>query len=42
MSGGAEYFSLEELAAEENLTLDPAACGNMTDEYILVGFYDFH
>ena len=35
--GVGEYFSLEDLAAEENLTLDPSACGNITAEYMLVG-----
>ena len=37
MADEGEYFSLEELAAEENLTLDPSACGNITAEYMLVG-----
>ena len=37
MAEEGEYFSLEELAAEENLTLDPSACGNITAEYMLVG-----
>ena len=36
MTDGGEYFSLEELAAEENLTLDPSACGNITEEYMQV------
>ena len=37
MTDDGEFFSLEELAAEENLTLDPSACVNITAEYMLVG-----
>ena len=36
MSETGDYYSLEELARDENLTLDPAVCGNITDEYMLV------
>ena len=42
MTDGGEYFSLEELAAEENLTLDPSACGNITEEYMLVRMHRNH
>ena len=36
MSETGDYYSLEELARDDNLTLDPAVCGNITDEYMLV------
>ena len=37
MTDGEEFFSLEDFASEENLTLDPSACGNITAEYMQVG-----
>ena len=42
MTDEGEYFSLEELAAEENLTLDPSSCGNITEEYMLVRMHRNH
>lgn len=36
MSETGDYYSLEELARDDNMTLDPAVCGNITDEYMLV------